>query len=653
MDSSSIPNTAPMHDILQDALDDLVCTRTSTATKGEALVAIEHVLAETSDPRAEGLPRYFNALQDTFQCNVSSRIIAWTSATTTLLERSLSKASTDHCQKSEVITFASQLAQGMAIIQGVALIHNASKQFLGRRYPLEVLLTLLMVSRHLNPPPPSASTPASPIAGASPTSIATTTSKSPEIPLASIVIDTLLCILVDSIPALRVFEDLNGVQVVVKILKRAGTPREVRMKCLEFLYFYLLDENAPPETASAASEAVLSAPDATPERTPSSVHRSHLSAPDVTPARTPSPSHLSHLSVPAVSPSGYSTSPSSRSSSSSSAFSVLSASTTGTSVSLHDSPASVNPEPSKLAPKTIIPGFVPSQRNVTPPTGGPGALGRGQPRSLLMLRREIDYVPLSPKKPQISHLGRGPSGLRERSNLVPRVRGDVLSSEGTEGEESAKSTSTRPARPRVGTGMGSHSRGLSVSSLSSASSTSSPTRSDSPARPRLSTHSRGLSVSSLSSASTTSSPSRSDSPARSRGGTSSHSRGLSVSSITSASSTCSTPPRSESSQTPSRDKAKGRIPELQSSSPSSFETPKASSKMHRRTQSLADFVSSESPGPGSGLSGPRSASTPTGAPVGKRGPRTMQEKKEILGTMLGNVDALVEGVKKAGVWGLS
>ena len=40
--------------------------------------------------------------------------------------------------------------------------------------------------------------------------------------------DTLLCILVDSSPALRAFEEVNGVQAVVKILKRAGTPREVR-----------------------------------------------------------------------------------------------------------------------------------------------------------------------------------------------------------------------------------------------------------------------------------------------------------------------------------------------------------------------------------------------------------------------------------------
>lgn len=46
--------------------------------------------------------------------------------------------------------------------------------------------------------------------------------------LSSVVLDTVLCILVDSSPALRAFEESKGVQAVVKILKRAGTPREVR-----------------------------------------------------------------------------------------------------------------------------------------------------------------------------------------------------------------------------------------------------------------------------------------------------------------------------------------------------------------------------------------------------------------------------------------
>jgi hypothetical protein len=33
--------------------------------------------------------------------------------------------------------------------------------------------------------------------------------------------------------------------------------------------------------------------------------------------------------------------------------------------------------------------------------------------------------------------------------------------------------------------------------------------------------------------------------------------------------------------------------------------------------------------------------------------KSTEEKKVLLGTMLGNVDALVESVRKAGIWGLS
>ena len=46
--------------------------------------------------------------------------------------------------------------------------------------------------------------------------------------LATAVLDTLLCIMVDSPAALRAFEEANGVRAVVRILKRAGTPRETR-----------------------------------------------------------------------------------------------------------------------------------------------------------------------------------------------------------------------------------------------------------------------------------------------------------------------------------------------------------------------------------------------------------------------------------------
>ena len=46
--------------------------------------------------------------------------------------------------------------------------------------------------------------------------------------LPNAVLDSLLCILVDSSRSLRVFEDCSGVQTVVKLLKRAHTPRDVR-----------------------------------------------------------------------------------------------------------------------------------------------------------------------------------------------------------------------------------------------------------------------------------------------------------------------------------------------------------------------------------------------------------------------------------------
>lgn len=93
-----------------------------------------------------------------------------------------------------------------------------------------MLLDLLLMSRHFS----STTSPNSPSNGVtSPLSSPSSdhgSSKgiSQSAPLTSATLDTLLCMLVDSSPALRVFEDLKGVQAVVKLLKRAGTPREVR-----------------------------------------------------------------------------------------------------------------------------------------------------------------------------------------------------------------------------------------------------------------------------------------------------------------------------------------------------------------------------------------------------------------------------------------
>lgn len=46
--------------------------------------------------------------------------------------------------------------------------------------------------------------------------------------LALAVLDTLLCLLVDAPTAIRVFEQVEGVEAVVKVLKRSETSRDIR-----------------------------------------------------------------------------------------------------------------------------------------------------------------------------------------------------------------------------------------------------------------------------------------------------------------------------------------------------------------------------------------------------------------------------------------
>ncbi|KAK2465965.1 hypothetical protein APHAL10511_001606 [Amanita phalloides] len=196
-----------MQSCIQNALDELLSPRSQADAKTNALEELEHQLALACLNNSHTL-NHFNSLQRSFECNIPLRVLTWISITTPKLDSVIEKG-----RENDVLKMVSQLSLALSIIQGTVLIHHASKVYLGRKHALEILLDLLLVSRHV-----------------------------PQRPLSSIVLDTLLCILVDAPNSIRSFENANGVQSVVKILKRAGTPREVRMKCLEFLYFYLLDE---------------------------------------------------------------------------------------------------------------------------------------------------------------------------------------------------------------------------------------------------------------------------------------------------------------------------------------------------------------------------------------------------------------------------
>lgn len=118
----------------------------------------------------------------------------------------------------------------------------------------------------------------------------------------------------------------------------------------------------------------------------------------------------------------------------------------------------------------------------------------------------------------------------------------------------------------------------------------------------------------------------------------------------------------------------GRPTHQKSLSSSTSLIPRTSSLGHSRTRSQATLLRSpteEMSRPRAEEAGPASPSNKEGRGAGgsglspqkiqdcRRGQdasaskwKTTEEKKELLGTMLGNVDALVEGVRKAGIWGL-
>ncbi|KAI6034522.1 cell division control protein 14, SIN component-domain-containing protein [Pisolithus microcarpus] len=399
---------ATMKAAIQDVLDDITSANTPSSRRTRGLAVLEQQLALACASNVEDdTMNVFLELQDTFECNVSSRAISWIQSVMSHIEALGSgKISGNKEREAELHTICAQLYQLLSIIQGVVLHHGPSKVFLGRRYSLEILTALLTTSRHtpMINHEAGVENPVAPISPDKSSSIAH---------LSSAVLDSLLCILVDSSPALRIFEEVNGVQAVVKILKRAGTPREVRMKCLEFLYFYLMDESGSPDSLSttSASQSHPSSPIPTQPNTP----RSMTPRPKIFPRP---PSGLSNLSFASASSS--TSSSSSRLITSSSSFTSVSSLPTA---SAHTSNNSIQvPSPIKKSYSTsAVPNDPQTPPNSPPPVAkvSEGTRRGIQPYSMLMLRKDVEYEPQSPKKVQVSRLGvahgRSTSRLRERA----------------------------------------------------------------------------------------------------------------------------------------------------------------------------------------------------------------------------------------------
>ncbi|KAL6702102.1 cell division protein Cdc14 [Trichoderma pleuroticola] len=139
--------------------------------------------------------REFFKLQEGFEWNVAMRLIS-------TLDRLMAKGSDG--QNDLLILSA------LDLIQGVTLLHPPSKSLFAREQNMNLLLDLLEPYN------------------------------CPAIQSATLL--TLVVALIDTPNNTRTFEGLDGLMTVTSLFKSRSTSREVKLKLVEFLYFYLMPE---------------------------------------------------------------------------------------------------------------------------------------------------------------------------------------------------------------------------------------------------------------------------------------------------------------------------------------------------------------------------------------------------------------------------
>ncbi|PGH17597.1 hypothetical protein AJ80_04776 [Polytolypa hystricis UAMH7299] len=156
--------------------------------------------------------REFFKLQEGFQWNVAMRLIS-------SLEHLLGRGSNG---ANDLLIIST-----LDLLQGVLLLHPPSRSLFAREIYMNLLLDLLEPG---NCPAIQSST-----------------------------LLTLVTALLDNPTNTRTFEELDGLLTVTSLFKLRATSREVKLKLVEFLYFYLMPEtpSIPIANASAPNTAVL------------------------------------------------------------------------------------------------------------------------------------------------------------------------------------------------------------------------------------------------------------------------------------------------------------------------------------------------------------------------------------------------------------
>ncbi|KAJ5987330.1 hypothetical protein N7451_011695 [Penicillium sp. IBT 35674x] len=198
----------------------------STSDRRRSYLATESqpVPKALSELRDDPAFREFFKIQDGFQWNVAMRLVS-------CLEHLLGRGSNGTNDMLIVCT--------LDLIQGALLLHPPSRTLFAREIYMNLLLDLL-----------------DPI-------------NCPAIQSATLL--TLVTALLDCPANTRTFEDLDGLLTVTSLFKQRATSREVKLKLVEFLYFYLM-----PETPILGRGASVSPPPGL-QRSPSKISNRPMS----------------------------------------------------------------------------------------------------------------------------------------------------------------------------------------------------------------------------------------------------------------------------------------------------------------------------------------------------------------------------------------
>ncbi|RMY97598.1 hypothetical protein D0860_08627 [Hortaea werneckii] len=159
------------------------------------------------DLRRDAAFREFFRLQEGFRWNVASRLLE---TLTTLMGHPTTSSQTN-----------SLILSTTSLLQGILLLHPPSRTLFARQDAMNLLLDLL------DPSNPS-----------------------------SIQAQTLLVLvtaMLDCPRNTRAFESLDGLGTVTSLFKSRNTRQDVKMRTLEFLYFYLMPEASPLPSSSPSS----------------------------------------------------------------------------------------------------------------------------------------------------------------------------------------------------------------------------------------------------------------------------------------------------------------------------------------------------------------------------------------------------------------